>query len=61
MASFNSFYKNAIINFVNNGMDGDKLSMNVIFEYNRGVYYSDLFLVNLVQLWSSNTESYLSG
>jgi len=60
-ASFNSFYKNAISNYINNGIDGDNLSASTIFDYNRGVYYVDLFLVELIKIWGDNTNSYLNN
>ncbi|KAL4476170.1 hypothetical protein ABPG74_009903 [Tetrahymena malaccensis] len=61
VASFNSFYKNAVFNYVNNTPGYEKLDNSVIFDYDRGIYFVEIFYLYLLQIWGSNSDSYLQG
>lgn len=43
VASFNSFYKNAISNYIANSVDSDTLDNSIVFDYDRGIYFVDIF------------------
>ncbi|KAL4499680.1 hypothetical protein ABPG72_017220 [Tetrahymena utriculariae] len=61
VASFNSFYKNAVFNYVDNTPGYEKLDNSVIFDYDRGIYFVEIFYMYLLQVWGSNSDSYLQG
>ncbi|EGR33918.1 hypothetical protein IMG5_031020 [Ichthyophthirius multifiliis] len=59
VSTFNAFYQNTVGDFVNNKKDSI-LSNQTILDYDRGVFFYDVFIIYLIEIWGQDMKNYLN-